>query len=84
MLHELCSDAACGDEFCKGGGADNDGGSPGVYKVRLVVSPMMTPGVDVDMVSNPSNDLESTGDTYLPHPLPHILDSRPAPRPIFA
>ena len=56
MLHELCSDAACGYEFCIGGGADNDGGSPGVYKVRLVVSPMMTPGVDVDVVGNPSND----------------------------
>ena len=53
---KLCSDAACGDESCTGGGADDDAGSLGVCKVGLVVSPMMALGVDVGVVGNPSND----------------------------
>ena len=53
---EFCSDAACGNESCIGGGADDDAGSPGVYKVGLVVSSMMATGADVGVVGNPSND----------------------------
>ena len=86
---ELCSDATCDVESCTGGGADDDAQSPGVCKVRLVVSWMMAPVADVGVVGDPSNDLESTralGEetTFLPRPLPLIPDPRPTPRPIFA
>ena len=72
---ELCSDATCGVESCTGGGADDDALSPGVFKVGLVVSWIMTPGVckvglvvswmmapgaDVGVVGDPSNDSEYT------------------------
>ena len=63
--------------------------APGVYKVGLVVSWMMTPGQDVGVVGDPSNDSESTralGEetTFLPRPLPLIPDPHLAPRPISA
>ena len=53
---ELCSDVPCGNESCIGGGADDDGGSPGVCKERLAVSPTMAPSADVGVVGNPFND----------------------------
>ena len=58
--------------------------APGVCKVGLLVSWMMAPGADVGVVGDPSNDPESTralGEetTFLPHPLPLILDPRPTP-----
>ena len=49
--NELCS-----DELSIGGYADDDAGSPGVYKVGVVVSSMMAPCVDVGVIGNPSND----------------------------
>ena len=63
--------------------------APGVYKVGLVVSWMMAPGADIGVVGDPSNDSESTralGEetTFLPRPLPLILDLLPTPRPISA
>ena len=57
---ELYSDATCGVESSTGGGVDDDARSPGVCKVGLVVSWMMTPGIDVCVVGDPSNDSEST------------------------
>ena len=53
---ELCSDATCGNGSCIGGGVDDDGGSPSVSKVGLVVLSMMSLGADVGVVGNPSND----------------------------
>ena len=63
--------------------------APSVSKVGLVVSWMMAPGVDVGVVGDPSNDSKSTralGEetTFLPRPLPLILDLLSAPQPIFA
>ena len=86
---ELYSDATCGVESCTSRGADDDARSPSVCKVGLVVSWMMAPGADVGVVGDPSNDSESTwalGEetTFLPRPLPLILDPRSTPRPIFA
>ena len=86
---ELYSDATYGVESSTGGGADDDARLPGVCKVGLVVSWMMKPGTDVCVVGDPSNDSESTralGEetTFLPRPLPLILNPRPTPRPIFA
>ena len=86
---ELYSDATCGVESSTSGGVDDDARSPGVCKVRLVVSWMLTPGTDVCVVGDPSNDSESTralGEetTFLPRPLPLIPNPRPTPRPISA
>ena len=86
---ELYSDATYGVESSTGGGVDDDTRSPGVYKVGLVVSWMMAPSADVCVVGDPSNDSESTkalGEetTFLPRPLPLILNPRPTPRPISA
>ena len=53
---ELYSDATCGVESCTGSGVDDDARLPGVYKVGLVVSWMVTPGADVGVVGDPSND----------------------------
>ena len=63
--------------------------APSVCKVGLVVSWMMEPGADVVVVGDPSNDSESTralGEetTFLPRPLPLIMDLLSAPRPISA
>ena len=49
-------DELCSDESCIGGGADDDVGSLGVCKVGVVVSPMMSPHVDVGVIGNPSYD----------------------------
>ena len=86
---ELYSDATCGVESSTCGGVDDDARSPGVCKEGLVVSWMMTPGTDVCVVGDPSNDSESTralGEetTFLPCPLPLIPNPRPTPRPISA
>ena len=55
-VDELCSDAACGDESCTSGVADDVVGSFGVCKVGLLVLPMMAPSADVGVVGNSSND----------------------------
>ena len=83
----MLNSATCGVESSTGGGVDDDAQSPGVCKVGLVVSWMMTPGADVCAVGDPSNDSESTralGEetTFLPRPLPLIPDPSPTPRPI--
>ena len=86
---ELCSDSTCGVVSSTSGGVDHDARSPSVFKVGLVLSWMMTPGTDVCVVGDPSNDSESTRalreeTTFLPRPLPLIPYPRPTPRPIFA